>query len=146
MVLNTGWLCHLRGKWQCLETFLVIRAGRGWLLLLSSTERPERLLNATVHRTAHRAKNDLTQNVSNAKDEKPWSSSHAHDNSLHFLSPQTMLEAVSVLDIIQPSPKCHENGVSIISSLHIQKLTHKNVMYTKSHGFGVVVEPGFHKC
>lgn len=58
--------------WPCLEAFWVITTG--WILLASSGQRPEMLLNILQCTENATAKNHTAQNVSTAKVEKPCSS------------------------------------------------------------------------
>ena len=58
--------------WQYLETFLIVTAGKGRLILVSSVERPGMLLNTLQYtRQLSTTKSYPNQNVN--KVEKPWS-------------------------------------------------------------------------
>lgn len=59
-----------RDTWQCLERFLFVTAEE--LLLASSVERPESLLNSCSARDSPLQLSDPMQNVRSAVVEKPW--------------------------------------------------------------------------
>lgn len=59
---------------KCQETFLVVTAGRVWLLLHLWVESRDIAKHPTIHMTTPATKNYMTQNVKSAKAEKLWSS------------------------------------------------------------------------